>query len=259
MAGTGNTGCEVINVPSKQKPIIFLRDKIAQMLQETSKVSKPVFGAAALLLIAAVLMLTVVIGLNQGQPYMAKPNSPQPAKVPEVKAALEVQAQPQVQSHEQKSTQSPPKAEVVPPKAIAQPKTEADIKPKAVPLGSPQRPLKGEIFVAYGWQEHPTFKDWRFHNGIDIMAGEGEDITTMWPGEVKEILEDKISGLTVSVVSGEYTVHYGSLATAAVRKGARIKAGAKIGTVGTSRAEPYPHLHLSVKKGESYIDPAEKF
>lgn len=258
MAETGNTGCEVIYVPSKQKPIIFLRDKIAQMMQETSKVSKPVFGAAALLLIAAVLTLAVVIGLNQGQPYMAKPNNLPPVKAPEVKA-MEVQAQPQVQTPEQPSIQPSSQAILVPPKAVVQPRAEADVKPEASPLGSPQRPLRGDVLVAYGWQEHPVFKDWRFHNGIDIAAGEGEEVAAMWPGEVKEILQDKTSGLTVLVASGEYTVHYGSLATAAVRKGAKIKAGAKIGAVGTSQAEPYPHLHLSVKKGESYIDPAEKF
>lgn len=245
-------------MPSKQKSIIFLRDKIAQMMQETSQVSRPVFGAAALLLVAAILTLTVVIGLNQGQPYMAKPNNLPPVKAPEVKAAMEVhQAQPQVQPPVQPSTPSASdsQAAAVPPKAVVQ----SDAKPEASPLGSPQRPLKGDVFVAYGWQEHPVFRDWRFHNGIDIVAGEGEEVAAMWPGEVKEILQDKTSGLTVLVVSSEYTVHYGSLATAAVRKGAKIKAGAKIGTVGTSQAEPYPHLHLSVKKGESYIDPDEKF
>jgi len=247
-------------MPSKQKPILFLHEKIAQMLQETSKVSKPAFGAAVLLLVAVALILTVVIGLNQGQPYVAKPDSQPPAKALEIKAAMEIsQAQPQVQPYKQQSTQSTSQAVLVPPKAVVQPSAEADTKPEASSLDIPQRPLKGEILIAYGWQEHPIFKDWRFHNGIDIMAAEGERVIAMWPGEVKEISQTKTSGLTVVIASGEYTVYYGSLATAEVRRGVQVKAGAKIGTVGASQAEPYPHLHLSVKKGESYIDPAEKF
>lgn len=239
-------------MPSKQKSTIFLRDKIAEMLQETSKVSKPVFGAAALLLVAVTLGLTVVIGLNQGQPYLAKPNNLPPVKTPEVKAAMEVQTATQ---QPQPAVQPAP----VPPKTVVQPKTEAKVKSEAAALGTPQRPVKGETIVLYGWQMHPVFKDWRFHNGIDIMAGEGETIDTIWPGEVKEIFQDKTAGLTVAVVSGDYTVYYGSLATVELRKGTKIKAGAKVGTVGSSQAEPYPHLHLVIKKGENYIDPAEKF
>lgn len=238
-------------MPSKQKPILFLREKIAEMLQETSKVSRPVFGAAALLLVAVTLMLTVVIGLNQGQPHTAKLNPMPPVKAPEVKAVTEVQAplQPQAVQPTAQTIAVTPKPTVQPP----------EIKQEVVSLGKPQRPIQGATTVPYGWQIHPVFKDWRFHSGIDIMAGEGETVVAIWPGEVKEIFQDKNAGLTVAVVSGEYTVYYGSLATAEVRKDTKIKAGAKVGTAGTSQAEPYPHLHLAIKKGEGYIDPAEKF
>lgn len=244
-------------MPSKQKPIIFLRDKIAEMLQETSKVSKPVFGAAVLLLVAVTLALTVVIGLNQGQPYLAKPNNLPPVKTTEVKAAMEGQPATQLQQAVQPVGQPMPVP--VAPKTVVQPKEEAEVKPEAAAVGAPQRPVKGETIIQYGWQVHPVFKDWRFHSGIDIMAGEGEAVGAIWPGEVKEIFQDKIAGLTVAVASGEYTVYYGSLATVELRKGTKIKAGTKVGTVGSSQAEPYFHLHLAIKKGENYIDPAEKF
>ena len=223
------------------------------MMQQTTSDAKPVYAAAGMLVLAAALTLTVVVGLSQSQPYTAQSTKPPSAAPSEVRATAEVQAP--VQQPQQPAVK--PATPLPAPSPAAQSKS-AVIKAEPKELGKALRPLTGEIAVQYGWQLHPVFKDWRVHYGIDIMGAEGDTVAAVWPGEVKDVFQDKTAGLTVAVTSGEYTVYYGALSTADVRKGASLKAGTKIGTVGSSQAEPYPHLHLAIKKGDKHIDPVEK-
>jgi murein DD-endopeptidase MepM/ murein hydrolase activator NlpD len=244
-------------MPYKPKPIIFLREKIAEMMQQANSATRPVLGAAALLLLATVLTYSAVAGLQNGQERAAG-SSASPARPAEIKAATEVRPPAQPTQPARQAIQQAALPPVVPaPKPQEIPKVETALQPEPAVPGEPRLPLKGETIISHGWQMRPVFKDWRFHNGIDMRGVEGEPVTAVWNGKVTEIYKDKTAGLTVVIASGEYTVYYGSLASAEARKGAAIKAGAKVGTVGMSQAEPYPHLHLAVKKGEKYIDPAE--
>lgn len=120
-------------------------------------------------------------------------------------------------------------------------------------------PLKGNVILAFGWQQHPVYKDWRYHTGMDIGIAGKQDIQAVFSGKVIDIYTDKHSGLTVAVESKDYKIFYGSLSAAAVTKGSFIKAGDCIGKTGSCREEPAEHLHLAVKKDEHYINPASLF
>ncbi len=119
---------------------------------------------------------------------------------------------------------------------------------------------RGAIIRDFGWQLHPLYQDWRYHNGLDISGGEGQIVPALLSGEVVEIFTDKQYGLTVAVRSGKYTVYYGALASVAVNKNTMIKTGSPIGSMGISTTEPEPHLHLAVQDHDgSRIDPRELF
>lgn len=119
----------------------------------------------------------------------------------------------------------------------------------------------GAKLLGFGWQYHSLYKDWRYHNGIDIYGGEGQVVPALLSGEVIEVYTDKQYGLTVAVRSGKYTLYYGSMASVAVPKNTKITQGKPIGSMGISAAELEPHLHLTAKTSDSnqIIDPHEIF
>lgn len=119
----------------------------------------------------------------------------------------------------------------------------------------PRRPADGHVSLAFGWQLHQLYGDWRYHPGVDIAGSPYAEVRAVYSGQVKEVYEDERYGLTVVVEGGGYTVYYGSLAAAKADKGQAVAAGAAIGKVGQAKSEPYPHLHLAVKKDRDYIDP----
>ncbi|MBP2655587.1 MAG: Peptidase [Firmicutes bacterium] len=118
----------------------------------------------------------------------------------------------------------------------------------------PRRPVPGAVKVDYGWQQHPVYKDWRFHTGVDIEAPKGSPVYAVYGGKVITVKKDNSYGLMVMVATGELTVCYGSLGMAAVNPMQGVEAGTLIGTVGEAEGEPYPHLHLALKQNDRYIN-----
>jgi murein DD-endopeptidase MepM/ murein hydrolase activator NlpD len=118
-------------------------------------------------------------------------------------------------------------------------------------------PASGAINHEFGWQQHPVLKDWRYHTGVDLAAEAGQPVTAALSGKVSELRQDARTGLTVIVSAGSWTVHHGSLATAAVKPGDQVVAGQTIGTAGESFQEPYPHVHLAIEKSGKFVNPIE--
>ncbi|WP_371363147.1 hypothetical protein SRRS_41030 [Sporomusa rhizae] len=119
----------------------------------------------------------------------------------------------------------------------------------------------GTKIQGFGWEFHPVYRDWRYHNGIDISGSEGQIVPAVASGEIVDIYTDKQYGLTVVVASGKYIIYYGSLASIVVQKNNMITSGSPIGSMGISANELEPHLHLAVKNSSSkeFIDPREAF
>jgi len=200
---------------------------------------KALYGSIGLLVLASVLLSAVFMGIQSKKQDMAV----------NPKQAIEEQGIASVQV-------TPLEEKTVLPQSVPAESLRVEKNQPVTNQSSSFKGVKGQIKLNFGWQLHPLYNDWRYHTGIDVLGEEGQNVTAIQSGQVIEILRDNNSGLTVVVKNNEYKVYYGSLAKAAVAKGSYIDAGQEIGKMGSFAAEPYSHLHLAIKKGDEYIDPA---
>lgn len=214
-----------------------------------------VMSAGALIVVASLLMFAVVNTLEIAKPPVVKtvPNL-------ENKSAVEHTAVNQNPMDNQNLQSEQEQAKV--PEAPFEPaQTVAAASNKNVSNQLIAELWNGTKMQGFGWQLHPVYRDWRYHNGVDISGSEGQIVPALASGEIIDIYTDKQYGLTVAVDSGKYTMYYSSLASVVVQKNATIKAGAPVGSMGISASELEPHLHFAVKPtgGQEYIDPGELF
>lgn len=106
-----------------------------------------------------------------------------------------------------------------------------------------------------------TFNDWRIHNGVDFELPLGEKVYAITDGTIKDIYEDPMFGTTIVIDhEGDFTAIYSGLGkTTMVNVGDNIENGAEIGSIGDLPCETLDgdHLHLSIKRGDTYVDPLE--
>lgn len=143
------------------------------------------------------------------------------------------------------------------PKVVAQEKEEKkeEKQEQEKEIRVAPKPIKGQIQLDFGWQNHPVYNDWRYHTGIDIKGDRGQVVQAIYKGQVVDIFRDQYSGLTVVVKDNTYHIYYGSLSEVTVEQGSVVSANQVIGKMGSCTAEPYDHLHLAIKKDQQYIDP----
>ncbi len=125
--------------------------------------------------------------------------------------------------------------------------------------GAITAPFSGEELV-----KSKTMEDWRIHAGVDIKGDIGAEVRAIADGEVISVEKDNMLGNVVRINHGDGMCSiYANLGDEiAAQKGARVRAGDKIGVVGQSALcecmEP-PHLHLEVTRGGKNIDPLSLF
>jgi len=98
------------------------------------------------------------------------------------------------------------------------------------------------------------------HRGIDIAAPRGTAVRAACAGTVRFAGTAGTSGGTVSVACGKLTATYLHMTGIAVRRGDRLRAGVRIGAVGTTgrRRHREAHLHLGARRTGrrwAYVDP----
>lgn len=124
------------------------------------------------------------------------------------------------------------------------------------------QPVSGRILNAYSGDElvyNKTLGDWRTHNGIDYAAHEGEAVPSPVDGSVVLAGADGSWGPVVAVKDSAGRVwRLCGVASPKVKEGDTVSAGQVLGTVGSVSCEcaEESHLHLEVKQGDSYLDPA---
>jgi len=106
----------------------------------------------------------------------------------------------------------------------------------------------------YGMRFHPVLKAYRFHTGIDLSANY-EVVYSIFSGVVTEVGENKINGKYVKISQGNLQSIYAHLSALLVRKGEWISAGDMLGVSGNSGRSTGPHLHLSIKISEKFVNP----
>lgn len=125
-------------------------------------------------------------------------------------------------------------------------------------------PLAGETIAAFSadaLRYNEALADWRTHSGIDIASEQGSPVVAAAKGTVKIVTEDPLLGTTV-VLSHDsgYESTYASLAKElCVSVGDTVEAGETIGSVAATAAgeSSEPHLHFSVSRNGTLIDPTE--
>ena len=120
-------------------------------------------------------------------------------------------------------------------------------------------PVTGDVITPYrnGTDPYATGQ----HRGIDIAAPVGAPVVAAAGGEVRFAGTAGSSGLTIGIRTGDgYDTSYLHLSSLAVRAGAQVSAGERIGAVGTTgvRSATAPHLHFGVRDAgtrHDYHDP----
>lgn len=98
-----------------------------------------------------------------------------------------------------------------------------------------------------------------FHGGVDIaqVGIDGKDVLSVLPGAVSHIGHHENGyGHFIVVNHGDFTTLYAHMKEApTLSVGDEVKAGDKIGMIGSTGRSTGPHLHFEVTKGSVLIDP----
>ncbi len=146
-------------------------------------------------------------------------------------------------------------------------KDEAQTPSKPLPA-KPKKtasPVEGKTVSAYAMDclsYNQTTRDWRTHDGVDIAAKAGAQVSAAADGTVYTVYQDDTMGTTVVIHHDDgYATRYSSLdEKVAVSAGDSVKAGQKIGAVGnTALLETAigDHIHFSVTCNDMPVNPAE--
>lgn len=124
-----------------------------------------------------------------------------------------------------------------------------------IPAGNP---LVREISVNsfYGNRIHPIHKVSKFHKGIDLQGTFGEKVLASGDGKVISCGYDVNLGNFIKIHHNYgFESIYGHLSKINVKKGQILKNNEIIGLIGATGNVTGPHLHYTLKKNGSYIDP----
>ncbi len=124
-------------------------------------------------------------------------------------------------------------------------------------------PVKGTVLRPFSVETlsyDVTMGDWRTHGGVDIAAELGWNVIAAGEGQVAEVYEDAMMGVTVVVEQPDGVVTtYSNLAPdPAVAVGDQVDTGTIIGQVGESamaECDLAPHLHLEMAANGEQTDP----
>lgn len=172
----------------------------------------------------------------------------------------------QKQEVEEATTQAKPKEEI---KLEESPRKEEPKKEEATtPTAATDRyvmaqPVIGKVGLPYAENKlvyHKTLDQWSTHKGLDIQAEEGAPVRAALDGEIIEVVNDTIMGITISIQhEGDLITRYSNLSTdAMVKVGQMVAKGQVISGVGKTAANKTlegPLLHFQVLREGQTIDP----
>ncbi len=131
-------------------------------------------------------------------------------------------------------------------------------------------PLAGPVTSGFGYREHPSDGQVRFHYGVDIGVlrdadGQGSAGTEVLSvSEVYAVAEGTVEAVGDSTSYGRYVIlsHpqgveslYAHLAKVSVTDGERVSAGQSLGTVGSTGNATGECLHLELIVDGEYVNP----
>lgn len=122
-------------------------------------------------------------------------------------------------------------------------------------------PLRGVVVREVGLSYSQTFGDYRYHDGLDIQAARGTEVSAVLGGVVAFTETSKGEAAKVVIDHGEgWQSTYAHLEDVYVKKGAAVKTGQAIGHIGQPGLNEVlegPHLHFSLKKDGLLVNPLD--
>ena len=125
------------------------------------------------------------------------------------------------------------------------------------------QPVSGRVLNGYSGDElvyNKTLGDWRTHNGIDYACEKDAPVVSPAAGTVVLAGTDGSWGPTVAIRDSAGRVwRLCGVASPAVKEGESVSAGQTLGRTGSVSCEcaEESHIHLEVKEGDRYLDPAK--
>ncbi|GFN34490.1 M23 family metallopeptidase [Tepidimicrobium xylanilyticum] len=114
-------------------------------------------------------------------------------------------------------------------------------------------PIEGVVYNPFGETIYLNGKS-TFNDGVDIIPYEGKEPIAIKDGVVKSIEDRGAKGYFVTIEHEDFSTVYGYLVSIYVEKGEDIKAGTKIGTLGTNK-DGNKYLHFQTIVNGSPVDP----
>lgn len=130
------------------------------------------------------------------------------------------------------------------------------------PLSLPLKNISyAQVGASVGRKVNPFYKVTTMHNGLDMIAPQGDPVFAAADGVVQNVISSrKLLGNVVEIShNGGYVTRYCHLADIPVRRGQTVKKGHCIGYVGLSGNSFAPHLHYEILKDGEYVNPINYF
>ena len=117
-------------------------------------------------------------------------------------------------------------------------------------------PVSGTVSSGFGYRDHPTEGEERFHYGVDLAADNGAAVACFANGTVTAVGESSSYG-KYCVVSHDhgYTTLYAHCSRITASSGAQVLQGEKIAEVGETGMATGPHLHFELQRDGVYLNP----
>ncbi|GAB3220168.1 M23 family metallopeptidase [Spirosoma arcticum] len=128
--------------------------------------------------------------------------------------------------------------------------------PCVLPVDLPLQAFR--VTSPFGKRFHPVHHQVRFHQGVDVRAPLGMVVKATAAGIVKRVGHDPALGVFVQLQHAfGFETTYGHLKGYCVKPGQSIELNEEIGRVGQTGLATGPHLHYTIKKNGSVLDPFE--
>jgi len=111
------------------------------------------------------------------------------------------------------------------------------------------------VISKFGFRSDPISGEHKFHRGIDLKTNRSK-VYSMLHGKVVSVGKDPILGNFVKVKHGKYESLYGHLSQVLVSPDENVLPGSVLGVSGNTGRATGDHLHLTIKKGKEYLNPA---
>lgn len=114
----------------------------------------------------------------------------------------------------------------------------------------------GTLSSDFGYREHPTEGEERFHYGVDLAADAGTEVRCFADGTITAVGDSSSYG-RYCVVSheGGYSTLYAHCSRVTAASGLEVRRGEKIAEVGETGMATGPHLHFELQRDGTYLNP----